>query len=515
MNSGNQIHNNSTTPLIDSRIAGIGIMTANRPALLERALKSYVQFATANRTEIEHVVFDDSKEIDACNANRHVADRIRRRYDVPVRFAGCQEKATYVQQLGECLGHSREILQRSLMRTEGYTLGQNRNALLLDSIGSLYFSADDDTVCSVGIAPDAQQPLRLSEGIDPSSYWCYQNMAQTGKDTEFIRKDVLDTHEQLLGRQINEIYSSDFQQDTELARRLNKAGSSVRITLNGLLGDCGWGAPFGLWHQPMGYLAFDGASLERLIHDDNAYRQRLQTRQLLRVTTGPVLADSAFSMLTTWGFDNRQLLPPNLPTHRGQDLIFGQVLWVCSKDAVVGHLPFSLVHEPLPTRRFWPGEITRTAAGIDLCRLMVEAIKCCSFRDSEIFIEERLMSLGRHLIRLAALPGNRLRKYLSQCLQDSNQRFEQTLMKRAMRESTCNTAYANDITHYFKKLRTSQSKAEYWLPLDLRSVDGVKGAEARTRQSLREFGELLETWPSIIHAAKTLKIAGVRLSVPC
>ncbi|MGB5705478.1 MAG: hypothetical protein WBM41_01495 [Arenicellales bacterium] len=501
-------------PLVDPRIAGIGIMTANRPALLERALKSYAQFATANRSKIEYVVFDDSKEIDMCNANRHVADRVRQQYDVPVRFAGCQEKATYVKQLGECLGHSRDILQRSLMRTEGYTLGQNRNALLLDSIGSLYFSADDDTICSVAIAPDAQQSLRLSEGIDPCSYWCYQNTTRNGNDTELIKKDVLDTHGQLLGRRLSEIISSDFQQITEIAGRLNKPESSVRITVNGLLGDCGWGAPFGLWHQPMGYLAFDGASLERLIHDDNAYRQRLQTRQVLRVTTGPVLADFAFSMLTTWGFDNRQLLPPNLPTHRGQDLIFGQVLSACSKDAVIGHLPFSLIHDPVPIRRFWPGEITRTAAGIDLCRLMVEAITCCSFRDSEISIEDRLMSLGRHLIRLAALPGNRLRKHLSQCLQDSNQCFEQTLMKRAMRESICNTAYANDVTQYFNKLRTSQSNEDYWLPLDLRSVDGVKGAEARTRQSLREFGELLETWPAIIHAAKTLRNADIRLSVP-
>ncbi|MEJ2178811.1 MAG: hypothetical protein P8Y12_13055 [Gammaproteobacteria bacterium] len=440
MNGVNQIHNNSTSPVVDPRIAGIGIMTANRPALLERALKSYAQFATANRSEIEYVVFDDSKEIDMCNANRHVADRVRQQYDVPVRFAGWQEKATYVKQLGECLGHSRDILQRSLMRTEGYTLGQNRNALLLDSIGSLYFSADDDTICSVAIAPDAQQSLRLSEGIDPCSYWCYQNTTRNGNDTKLIKKDVLDTHGQLLGRRLSEIISPDLQQSTELAGRLNKPESSVRITLNGLLGDCGWGAPFGLWHQPMGYLA--------------------------------------------------------------------------SKDAVIGHLPFSLIHEPVPTRRFWPGEITRTAAGIDLCRLMIEAIACCSFHDGEINIEDRLMSLGRHLIRLAAVPGNRLRKHLSQCLQDSNQCFEQTLMKRATRESICNTAYANDVTQYFNKLRTSQSNEDYWLPLDLRSVDGVKGAEARARQSLREFGELLETWPAIIHAAKTLRNADIRLSVP-
>lgn len=513
MNGDGQIQSSSGPP-VDPHIAGIGVMTASRPALLERALHSYAQFATVHLREIEYVVFDDSKDADICAANRHVAKTFRQKYGVPVRFAGFQEKASYVQQLSECLGHSNDILQRSLLRTEGYTLGQNRNALILDSIGSLYFSADDDTLCSVATPPGVQQSLQISDGSDPCSYWCYQYMAQRNDGSTLTKKDVLGTHEQLLGKRVDEIISSELKQNTALVTRFNDPASSVRITLNGLMGDCGWGAPFGLWHQPMGYLALDGASLERLIHDDGAYRKRLQTRQVLRVTECPVLADFAFSMLTTWGFDNRQLLPPTLPTHRGQDLIFGQVLSACSKDAVVGHLPFALMHQPEPPRRFWPGEITRTAAGIDLCRLVLEAVKCCSFHDSESSIEDRLLALGRHLVRMAALPGNRLREQLSQCLRDSNQRFEKILMERAMRGSICNTAYANDVTLYFNKLQMAQSNAEYWLPLDLRSIDGIKGVESRTRQSLREFGELLETWPAIMQASRILRDAGIRLSIP-
>ena len=489
-------------------------MTANRPALLERALHSYARFATVDLKEMEYVVFDDSKETDTCAANRHVAKMFRQKYCVPVRFAGYREKASYVQQLSECLGYGNDVLHRSLLRTEGYTLGQNRNALILDSIGSLYFSVDDDTVCAVATPPGTQQSLRISQGSDPCSYWCYQDMAQRSDGSQLMKKDVLGTHEQLLGKRVDEIIPSELKQNTELVSRFNDPASSVRITLNGLMGDCGWGAPFGLWHQPMGYLALDGASLERLIDDDDAYRKRLQTRQVLRATECSVLADFAFSMLTTWGFDNRQLLPPTLPTHRGQDLIFGQVLSACNKDAVVGHLPFALMHEPEPRRRFWPGEITRTAAGIDLCRLVVEAVKCYRFHDSERSIEDRLLALGRHLIRMAALPRNRLREQLSHCLRDSNRRFEQILMERATRRSVCNTAYANDVTLYFNKLRVAQLNEEYWLPLDLRSIDGIKGAESRTRQSLREFGELLETWPAIIQASRSLRNAGVRLSIP-
>src|SRR3712207_4913200 len=157
-----------------------------------------------------------------------------------------------------------------------------------------------------------------------------------------------------------------------MSRRLQRPGSTVRVTLNGLVGDCAWGTPFGLWHARMGYLAFAGSSLARLTSSEDMYQRSIQSRQLLRATACPVIADATFSMWTFWGLDHRELLPPNLPTNRGQDIVFGQMLWRCFRDAVFGHVPLALLHDPARPRRFWPGEITRSAAGVDLCRLLVE-----------------------------------------------------------------------------------------------------------------------------------------------
>ena len=74
-----------------------------------------------------------------------------------------------------------------------------------------------------------------------------------------------------------------------------------------------------------------------------------------------MLSDASFSMLTFWGLDNRDLLPPNVPLNRGQDLVFGQLLWKCFGNAVFGHVPLAVVHDPVPPRRFWDGEILRSA----------------------------------------------------------------------------------------------------------------------------------------------------------
>ena len=55
--------------------------------------------------------------------------------------------------------------------------------------------------------------------------------------------------------------------------------------------------------------------------------------------------------------------PPFVPVQRGQDVIFGATLWHCFEDRCFGHVPWALLHAPLEPRRFWSGEIVRTASG--------------------------------------------------------------------------------------------------------------------------------------------------------
>ena len=120
-------------------IAQVGIMTADRPSLLKRALESYIAKVKADR-DVEYVVFDDSKDAAGRNASLEVAKEARRKYNVHVRFAGREERAEQVRRLCEYAGESPAILTGGLLLENGYTLGQNRNALLSGfGWGSLLF----------------------------------------------------------------------------------------------------------------------------------------------------------------------------------------------------------------------------------------------------------------------------------------------------------------------------------------------------------------------------------------
>jgi hypothetical protein len=264
----------------------------------------------------------------------------------------------------------------------------------------------------------------------------------------------------------------------------------------------------------MGYLAFAGASLQRLIRSEEFYRQVLLSRQLLRVTTRQMISDFSFSMLTFCGLDNREMLPPNPPRHRGQDLVFGQILLRCFEAVVSGHVPLALGHDPVPSRRFWPGEITRSAAGVDLCRLLIETVGACEFQSGEFTAGQRLQALGRHFLGIAALPEESLAEFFKKRLYESNRRFRQQIMDRVESLPAMGEAFAADVARYFQNLRAGEIRETYWIPLDLWSIDGAGSAIRGLRENLASFGRLLDVWPATFQAAKLLRQDGVRLSVP-
>jgi hypothetical protein len=493
-------------------------MTAERPLLLKRALESYITKVGDNR-EIEYVVFDDSGTTSGRRASLEVAKDAHRKYAVHVRFAGREERAAHARRLCEYTGEDFAVLAGALLLDSGYTLGQNRNALLLDAAGVNCFCADDDTLCMLVSPPVIETTkIRVSSEEDPCEYWCFANPDEVHAITKHSENDLLAAHEALLGKTKGELEDRMVPQVSPPARSpslcLRDRESRVRITFNGLAGDCGWGSPFGLWHAPMGYLAFGGASLQRLISSDALYQQAILSRQLLRVTTSEMLSDFSFSMLTFCGLDNREMLPPNPPRQRGQDLVVGQILLRCFPGAVSGHVPVALGHEPIPPRRFWPGEITRSAAGADLCRLIIEAVSDCEFQAGEITAGQRLQALGRHFLRIAALPDKSLAELFERRLYESNRHFARKIIARLQSLPVAGTSYAADVNRYFQKLRASEARDDYWIPLDLWSVDGAASAVRRLRENLTDFGRVLDAWPGIFEAAKLLRQEGVRLSMP-
>ncbi len=110
------------------------ITACNRSALLERNIRSQV-----GATEI--TIFDDSSD----GRMRFVAESLTT-LSVPIRYVGTRERAIFASQFHSSL---RGPLLWGLSN-RGYSLGANRNAVLLDTLGSKVFLSDDDIVCRVG-----------------------------------------------------------------------------------------------------------------------------------------------------------------------------------------------------------------------------------------------------------------------------------------------------------------------------------------------------------------------------
>src|SRR4029077_16768409 len=104
--------------------------------------------------------------------------------------------------------------------------------------------------------------------------------------------------------------------------------------------------------------------------------------------------------------DNRDLLPPFMPVRRGQDMIFGMTLARCCHDALAAHLPWALVHVPVEKRRFWDGEMRRSASGYDTARLLIDCITSKEFGSTRNGWGEQMRILGRHLVELGNLSAS-------------------------------------------------------------------------------------------------------------
>jgi hypothetical protein len=364
--------------------------------------------------------------------------------------------------------------------------------------------------------------LALAAGWDPAAYWFFPDRHTALQAVTFVDTDILGIHEQLLGQDVHTLLASRAGKDGfdgewvehELGQRVAAGHGRVAITFNGLLGDCAWGAPFGYWGAPMGCLLLQGASHARLVQSEAVYRAACTSREIFRIVSRPTLSDAAFSMTTWAGLDNRILLPPCMPVGRGQDVIFGLTVWHCLADSCFGHLPWALLHAPEEHRRFWPGEIFRSAAGFDLDKLMIGCIQACTFGPEVRTGKARMRALGQYLVELGSVPLADFDTYLR--LQ-AEQTMGACIALTEQHLQMCGEApafWANDVRKYIAFVRQALTRPDYCIPLDLLNERSPEEAQRLAQRLVYRFGQLLSWWPTIVEVAQDLRKRGQRLAQP-
>ncbi len=476
-------------------ITTVGIVTRDRLPSLVACLDSYLGNCQRHARSPEFVVADDSSSAESADRTRGVLRELADRYNAQVRYAGRQEKSRFAAALAAESAVSREVIHFALFGDERCMLstGSNRNSLLLDTADTLMLTVDDDTLCRIAAPPDREAALTSFSGYDPSEFWFFPDRGRATQSVSFVDADVLSCHEALLGSAI-----SDLGGDAE-------ASSQVAMTLNGLVGDSGMASP-------RYYLTLTGASRERLVASPQAYRSAFESREILRSARQPTITAGPFCMTTFLGLDNRLLLPPFFPVQRNADGIFGIMLGKCVQGSHVAFLPWILLHAPKPSRTFAPDEPWADATAVRTADIVIAGVLSHETRTGHVTPATRLADLGEHLRGLGSLSYEDFEARVRTMQHVRNFAFITALHGQLQTYGGSPDFWAHDVRRMIELMSKASTAENYLVPRDLRQVHDPDAAKQLGQELVGKFGELLEVWPTLVDAAKRLRVKGYRLS---
>jgi hypothetical protein len=421
--------------------------------------------------------------------------RLGNRFNARIRYAGRKEKSRFAAALAAESAVSPETIDFALFGNASCerSTGANRNCLLLDTVGGLLLSVDDDTLCQIAGAPERETALSFFSGYDPTELWFFPNRARAIRSVSFADVDALGCHESLLGSDV-----AGLAGPTETTGR-------VAMTLNGLVGDSGMASP-------RYYLALTGPSRDRLVASPEAYSSALESREILRSARRPTISDSPFCMTTFLGLDNRLLLPPFFPVQRNSDGIFGMMLRECVEGSHTAFLPWILLHAPEPPRVFVPDDLWADAGAVRMPDIVIAAVLAHESHTRNHATAARFADLGKHLRWLGSLSSPEFEARLRTVQQFRNFAFTTVLESQLQTHGGAPAFWADDVRRMIELMSKASSAGEYLVPRDLRRGRDAGEARRLGQELIRKFGELLEAWPDLAAAAMRLRVDGFPLA---
>ncbi len=385
------------------QIEWLAIPTSGRVSELREALESYLGNLTFSHRSCAVFVADGS---------RCVADRQRYREMLasiadcgqPIYYAGEEEKAAYIDALASQRALPLDTLSFALGGSDRglVSTGANRNAILLQTLGSLLVSVDDDSSCRTACVPGrgAAAGVTFSGPTDLSEMFSFEDRASALRYVEAVSLDFVGAHAQLLGRSLPELCAEFLSEAVDLGpasdhvlNHLYSGLGRIVVTTCGLAGDAGrQGAPT---------LVRDGRSRERFSASPEALETAISSREVVYQPVSLAVTHAGPLMAGAIGLDNRKILPPFFPFCRSEDAILSRVISKCFTDAYFGRLPFTIDHLPRAGRTYGPSVDTR------LADIVIAFVSTFEWPEYMVGGEDSLQALGSHLESLASLPAER------------------------------------------------------------------------------------------------------------
>jgi hypothetical protein len=483
-------------------ISVIGIPTCDRAGLLRRAIAGYAANCARHGRRVAIVVADDSPALRTRTECRAMLADLARVLDVDISYAGREEKAAFARRLASAGDIPPDVVRFGCLPgpADGVTIGANRNALLLHTVGEPVFTADDDTVCEVSVPPGQDGGLALSSGGDPLQRWFFASRDDAGAAAEQADYDLLGEHGRYLGQAPARLLAAAGpraagRSDPAMLRRILSGSGRIRVTANGVLGDCGW-------DNGDYYLFQDDATFARLASSAASFAMARAGREVIQsVTTATITAEADPRFAMCIGLDNTGLLPPFPPSGRAEEVAFGALLTGCF-GAYAAHLPLLLRHEPPGRRQFRDA----TPFSIGLGSWLPACLGRCDlgFAASPA---ARLRTLGSFLDDLARLPGGEFDEFTRLIRWDSMSALTARLEQRLDGPDPPPAYWARAAREFMARVRRAA------LAPAAESYAAIGGRRA-LQDLLGQFGQLLTWWPAMVDTARRLRAGGERLALP-
>lgn len=485
-------------------LEAIVVPTCGRPTMLARCLDGMLKNLSTYGHSPEIIVSDASRDPLAVQNNQFVVGALKCDRLMNVTMLGMETRHHVSRQL-EVAGFDKDVISFALDGVPDLRIGcagANRNLLLLKTAGRKFVSVDDDvefqfvSPSQISSSDICEENIMSVNGNFGIQHWMFADRDSLLSSAVFDNLDFFGSHLAILGRNISEFDA------ISQAHRLSKPAdrsAKIGVTLNGVIGDCGWGSP-----SP--YLFMDEPSLRRLTRSSESYQCGVTSREIARMAASFCVTDRVDNLIsTTFGGDGNIAFVPFFPAGRGEDVLFGQMLKKTDPSIWFSHLPFAILHSPIEKRRFWDGEILRNAATTDLsstfCR-MIDSIILDSNSDVPALVQ-----MGRVLITLGELPAGAFHDYLRQHKMTESRNIINLLEKQlAFSASSSASNYTSDVQAYIHRIIEGDSRQQAGIPAELLYRYDQQEALNQARKLTLLYGRLLCSWPDMIHtAAKYLR----------
>lgn len=510
-----EIYRDHGVPEVNPKISSVGVVTHDRVQSLKRCLVSYIDHAKQHGREHNFVVMDDFQHSAVTGTTVEMLHSIKRDHGMEIRYSALMERKQFAEELVKESGLLPEVVNFALFDTEGCgsPIGANRNALLLDTVGDLVFSTDDDTVCDLALAFGARNDLSFESRGTFTKFWFFPDRETTLKSMPRSDEDLLSLHERLLGRTLAGCIA-EFD-DGELSfERVNSAQiqqliakrGKVPVTVSGVFGDSAM-------PTPVMFLLLESNSRLRLLESESIYRSAFASREVLRAVDRACITDNPFFFATAFGYDNRSLLPPFMPVLRAEDDIFGFTVRACIEDGYFGHLPTALFHAPVDARAYFPSFLKESAARTDMNKIILASLMSFQMGRVVLDVSRRLQTFGRHLMEIASMPQEEFEEFVKVQLWRMHSDTIQQMEGYLQHYRRVPAFWASDVDNYLHHFHTALISENFIVPKDLLGNRNTDEARKLSQQLVFKFGQLLYYWPELVTAAKGLRARERRLSV--